>query len=135
MRFFISRICVFCLCYFVLFGCSNKAEEVKILANDFLVAYFQADYKRAASMCTDSFSVEFLSSIEDIELLFMSENLKQELINEGSKVQINITEVRVGEDKDIMTVFYFLVLPESVEKVSKSIVVKREEGEWKITSL
>lgn len=135
MRKFILKIGVFCFLSLVLSGCFARTEEdVRILTDNFLEAYFNVDYKKAASMCTDSLSREFLRYEEEIGVL--SESVIKEVINEASKVQVIIAEVRqVEEDKSTMVVIYTIVFPGGVKEVRKSLVVKKVNDLWKIASL
>ncbi len=114
-------------------SCSKGVKDASVVATDFLTAYFQTDYSKAASMCTDTLSNELSEALKDFETL--EDGVKKELKAAAEKVSINIISATPDENnKKIIKVEYDIIMPDT-PPIRSSLTLNRVDKIWKIADL
>lgn len=87
-------------------GCSND-QKPESVATDFLKAYFETDYSKAASYCTPSLGEELVKAVEELENL--SPEVKELMKRHTANYQPEITSVEEPKGKDTVIVSYSII--------------------------
>ena len=114
-------------------GCSNYQEEVEIKTSEFLTAYFNGDYEKAVSFCTDSLGGEISKMLSSFETLDPS--IKDMVKRQASSLTTEIISIEKSESKDTITVNYKVLLPYTPSGIDNSLSFTKEEKEWKVARL
>lgn len=115
---------------------SQKPENV---AEDFLNAYFDADYEGAAKFCTPELGNDLMNALQQAQALEESVRANIQKYTKFYKPQIIKNEQ--PSKKDSVTVNYIVIntaadslSPSRQVKESRVHIVKTQEG-WKVSSL
>ncbi len=87
-------------------GCSND-QKPESVATDFLKAYFETDYSKAASYCTPSLGEELVKAVEELENL--SPEVKELMKRHTANYQPEIISVEEPKGKDTVIVSYSII--------------------------
>ena len=114
-------------------SCGNKSDEAKIRAVEFLDAYFDVDYMRAAEYCTDELKGDIIRAFEQIESL--EPGIKESVIQSTSQTKTEITSVDTESKRDTILVNYKVILPSFPNGIDRQLSLVKEGTVWKICSL
>lgn len=114
-------------------SCTGASERVKEVVDAFLTAYFQTDYEVALQYCDAEAAAALTLALEGIDNLPADLRTK---MNEASKqTTYNIIKVDTESVKDEASVDYTISTDLSDALLTKSMTLKRIEGEWKIVAM
>jgi len=117
----------------LLVSCENAKEEVTTVANGFLTSYFQMDYEKAATYCTDELAGLMMSAVASKPEL---PDELQELLTAAAKATVfTIKEVDTESVEDQATVIYDLLLYKAEEAAVKKLTLTKSDGEWKVSDV
>lgn len=114
-------------------GCTDYKEEIKVKTNEFLSAYFNGDYQKAMTFCTDSLGGEISKMLSGFEALDPS--IQEMVKRQASNLTTEIVSVNKSENRDTILVNYKLSLPFSTQDIDNSISFVKEDKEWKVAGL
>ena len=114
-------------------GCTDYKEEIKVKTNEFLSAYFNGDYKKAMTFCTDSLGGEISKMLSGFKALDPS--IQEMVKRQASNLTTEIVSVNKSENRDTILVNYKLSLPFSTQDIDNSISFVKEDKEWKVAGL
>ena len=114
-------------------GCTDYKEEIKVKTNEFLSAYFNGDYQKAMTFCTDSLGGEISKMLSGFEALDPS--IQEMVKRQASNLTTEIVSVNKSENRDTSLVNYKLSLPFSTQDIDNSISFVKEDKEWKVAGL
>lgn len=117
----------------IISACSNVEEDLTIKTQEFLKAYFNAEYQKAGSFCTDSLGVELAKSMESFNSLEPS--IKEMVLKQVQDVKTEIVSVDRKSSKDTVFVKYRVVLPSFPNGVDNNLSFVKIDKEWKVASL
>jgi hypothetical protein len=121
-------------------GCSN-GQKPESVATDFLKAYFETDYSKAASYCTPSLGEDLIKAVEELENL--TPEVKELMKRHTSNYTPQIISVEEPKGTDTVIVCYSIInRPQTDSTVTGGTVViekqlslvKGEEG-WRVAAL
>lgn len=112
-------------------SCADKTEEAKSVSEHFLNAYFSNDYHTAAGFCSEDLA-ETVSSLAN-EYDALDQGIKDAVNKVSSELEVSITEVI--EEKNLATVGYNIVSPESPTPNRGYLKLNRVDKKWVIVSL
>ncbi len=118
---------------FLFQSCSDYTEEIKGKTSGFLDAYFNGDYEKAVSFCTDSLGVEIANMLSGFELLDPS--IKEMVKRQTSSLTTEIISIEKSENRDTIMVNYKVLLPYLPDGKDNSLSFVKEEKEWKVAKL
>jgi hypothetical protein len=114
-------------------GCTDYKEEIKVKTNEFLSAYFNGDYQKAMTFCTDSLGGEISKMLSGFKALDPS--IQEMVKRQASNLTTEIVSVNKSENRDTILVNYKLSLPFSTQDIDNSISFVKEDKEWKVAGL
>lgn len=114
-------------------SCTDYTEEIKGKTSGFLDAYFNGDYEKAVTFCTDSLGGEIASMLSGFELLDPS--IKEMVKKQASSLTTEIISVEKSENRDTIMVNYKVILPYLPTGKDKTLSFVKEEKEWKVAKL
>ncbi len=116
----------------------NMGPKPENIAEDFLKAYFAADYENAAKYCTPALEQDLLDALEEMNAL--NEEIRENIKRHTQYYAPQIKSAEAAGD-DSVTVYYNIVntaadslATSNLVKESKLDIVKTEEG-WKVSAL
>ena len=119
--------------------CCSPKQKPENVAEDFLNAYFEADYEGAAKYCTPELGNDLMEALQQAQALDESVRSNIRKYTEYYKPQVVKTEQ--PSKKDSVIVSYIVVntaadslAPAKQVKESRVHIIKTEEG-WKVSAL
>lgn len=109
-------------------SCTNNKKIAQGNANTFLSLYFQTDYEKAATMCTQDLGDELRSSMKSIESL--EAGVKEMIFKQTSLIKTEIISVEQGLSEDSLVVNYKVILPSFPNGIDNKMVLVRSNKEW-----
>lgn len=118
----------------VLFGCTRKnVKDATVVAVDFMNAYFNSEYEKAATFCSPEFGDKILEARE----LFAAQ--KEGVQQEMKKISQNVTTrvINVDSEKKDSIIFSVELIVPDVEEGNRTslITVAKDSDEWKVVNL
>ena len=114
-------------------ACTDYKEDIKVKTNEFRRAYFNGDYQRAMTFCTDSLGGEISKMLSGFEALDPS--IQDMVKRQASTLTTEIVSVVKSENRDTIMVNYKLSLPFSPRDIDNSISFIKEDKDWKVARL
>lgn len=114
-------------------ACTNVEEELTLKTQEFLKAYFNAEYQKAGSFCTDSLGVELAKSMEGFNSLEPS--IKEMVLKQVQDVKTEVISIDKKSSDDTVFVKYRVVLPSFPNGVDNNLLFVKIDKEWKVASL
>lgn len=118
-------------------GCSSQKPEK--VAEDFLNAYFAAEYEKAAEYCTPELGNDLMSALEQTQALDEAIRANIQKYTKFYKPQVVKTQQPSKKDSVIVNYIVINTAADSLSasrqvKESRVHIVKTQEG-WKVSSL
>jgi len=114
-------------------SCANVEEDLTLKTQDFLNAYFNAEYQKAGSFCTDSLGLELAKSSDSFNSL--EPTIKEMVLKQVQAVKTEVISVEKNSSKDTVLVKYRVVLPSFPNGVDNNLSFVKVNKEWKVASL
>jgi hypothetical protein len=117
----------------LILSCANVEEDLTLKTQDFLKAYFSADYQKAGSFCTDSLGMELAKSAESFNSLEPS--IKEMVLKQVEAVKTEVISIEKSASKDTLYVKYRVLLPSFPNGLDNNLSFVKVNKEWKVASL
>ena len=115
-----AGLLVLCL---LMFSCQREENRAETVAENFLKAYYSAQYARAARLCTPELARLVVKGELPQEL---PEQTEQKIKEAVSQTSFKIVSVEVDEESSCATVCYELSAPGLERPAEKRLVLKLE---------
>lgn len=112
------------LCFFALPACQSTDKRVRGTAQQFLKAYYSADYAAAATLCTPAFAGRVSKGAE--AQARVPEEIAQKMKEAVSQTSFNIVSVEVDKEAARAVVHYELAVPMLERPVPKQLLLQLE---------
>ncbi len=122
----------------------NMGQKPQAVAEEFLNAYFAAEYEDAAKLCTPALGNDLLEALEEVQAL--DEPIRENIQKHTKYYKPQITQTEEPQKKDSVTINYIVVkavsdslsapATEVQDKIKESRLhlVKTREG-WRVSAL
>ena len=107
------------LCLLAMTACQSSEKRVRGTAEQFLKAYYSADYAVAASYCTPAFAPRVSRGAEAQDRV--PEEIAQKMKEAVSQTSFNIVSVEVDKESGQAVVHYELAVPMLEQPVPKQL--------------
>ena len=120
----IVSLTVFLACLLAFTACQSQEKRVRITAEQFLKAYYTADYATAASFCTPSLAGR-LNRGAEIETR-VPEEIAQKMKEAVQQTSFKVVSVEVDKENACAVVHYELMAPMLEGPVPKRMLLQLE---------
>lgn len=116
-------------------GCTHGADKASATASDFLTAFFDMDFNRAAAFCSDDIAAIVRDTIADSD--YPSEEIRAKVVEASRKTTFKIVSSQIEEESGAAVVGYEIHPYGAVGDgtISRTMRLERMNGEWKVVSL
>lgn len=138
MRSVITNLIILATILFAFTSCNSSAKPQKV-AEDFLNAYFAAEYEKAAEYCTPELGNDLLDALQQAKAL--DESIRTNIQKYTKIYRPQIIKTSEPAKKDSVIVNYVVLasgpdscsIPQQI-KESRVHIVRTEQG-WKVSAL
>lgn len=116
-------------------SCGNGSKKSAAdMADKFISAYFSADYKTAASLCSEGFGNKVAES--ELMVSTLPEDLKREFFDLAKSIETHRGEIYEFSE-DSLLVEFDIIVPGEIEPLRNAVCVVRPAGteEWKVVEM
>lgn len=138
MRSVITNLIILATILFAFTSCNSSAKPQKV-AEDFLNAYFAAEYENAAKYCTPELGDDLLESLKDAQALDEAVRTNIQKHTKFYKPQVIRAEQPAKKDSVIVNYIVTNISSDSLSsathiKESRLHIIKTEDG-WRVSAL
>ena len=138
MRYFITRLIILATVLLAFTSCNSSTKPQEV-AENFLNAYFAAEYEDAAKYCTPELGNDLLEALKDAQALDEAIRANIQKHTKSYKPQIIKTEQPAKKDSVVINYIVTNINADSLSsaaniKESRLHIIKTEEG-WRVSAL
>ena len=117
----------------MLSSCTGKEQKVEEITKGFLEAYFDVNYEKAATYCTEELAESLMQTFKSLESL--DSQVREMVIANSSKAKTEIIEIDTKSKQDTVIVSYKIFLDNFPGGIDNKLSLVKIGKEWKITGL
>lgn len=116
-------------------GCTHEEDKASATASDFLTAFFDMNFERAAALCNDDIATIIRDTIADSD--YPSEEIRAKVIEASKNTTFKIVSSQIEEESGAAMIDYEIHPYGAVGNgsIPRSMRLERVSGEWRVVSL